>query len=224
MKKMDKVLVICAHPDDETLGLGGTIAKLSKNGDKIKVLVFTEGESGAENVSKNQIKKRKNEFEKACKILGVYKTKFLNYEDQKLDAYPLLTLAKEIEHEIKEWSPTIIYTHYWKDMNQDHRQLFDATLIAIRPSPWSKISKVICYETPSSTEWGFNDFIPNLFVNIEKEIKKKILALKQYKNEVEKFPHPRSIEAIKNRAMYLGSSVGLSHAEAFIVFREILKK
>ena len=221
---MDKILVICAHPDDETLGLGGTIVKNIKKGAKVYVLVFTEGESGAEKVLENQIKRRKGEFEKACNILGIHKTKFLDFEDQQLDNYLLLKLAKEIEIVIKEWKPNIIYTHFWGDMNQDHRQLFDATLIATRPSPWSKIDKILCYETPSSTEWGDGSFRPNLFVDIEKELPTKIRALKQYKHEIERFPHPRSIDSIKNRSKYFGSSVGIKNAEAFFVFRELIRK
>ena len=221
---MEKILVICAHPDDETLGLGGTIVKHSKNGAKIFVLVFTEGESGADNVPNSRIVKREIEGQKACSILGVQKTKFLNYSDQKLDDYPVLVLAKEIESIIKQWKPQIVYTHYWGDMNQDHKKLFEATLIAVRPTPWSKIDKLICYETPSSTEWGNSTFKPNLFFNIEKELRKKLSALKQYKDEVSKYPHPRSIEAITNRSKYWGSIVGIKYAEAFFSFRELIRK
>jgi len=111
-KKMEKILVICAHPDDETLGMGGTLALHAKKGDEIFVLVFTEGESGADNVPHDRIAKRQRQGEKACSILGVKKTKFLNYADQKLDDFPLLNLAKEIEVVIKKWKPTIVYTHF----------------------------------------------------------------------------------------------------------------
>ena len=221
---MDKILVVCAHPDDETLGLGGTIIKNIKKGAKVYVLAFTDGELSREKVSDKKIKKRRDEFNKACNILGVHKTKFLDFKDQQLDNHLLMKLAKEIEIVIKEWKPNIVYTHFWGDMNQDHRQLFDATLIATRPSPWSNINKILCYETPSSTEWGNENFCPNLFIDIEKELPIKLKALKQYKHEIEKFPHPRSIDSIKNRSKYFGSSVGIKNAEAFFVLREIIRK
>ena len=108
-------------------------------------------------------------------------------------------------------------------MNQDHKRVFDATLIACRPVPSSKISSLICYETPSSTDWGNDCFKPNFYVDISKGLEKKIKAFKQYKNEISNYPHPRSVESLKNRAGYWGSKIGLKYAEAFIKIREISK-
>jgi N-acetylglucosamine malate deacetylase 1 len=219
---MDNILVICAHPDDETLGLGGTIAIHTKKGEKVNLLVFTDGELARGGESKS-ILNRQKELEKACSILGVKNVICLNYEDQKLDTVPLVTLAKEIEKIIKKIKPKIVYTHFHGDLNQDHRALFHATLIASRPTPSSIIKKIICFEVPSSTEWGNFDssFNPNYFVNIESSLKKKMLAVKQYKNEIPIHPHPRSIKNIKNLAQIRGANVGLKYAEAFIIIREI---
>jgi LmbE family N-acetylglucosaminyl deacetylase len=215
-----KILVLCAHPDDETLGLGGTLNIHTNNGDFISVIIFADGES-SRNKSSKEITQRRKQSQQACKILGIQNIKFLNYKDQILDTIPTLELAKKIEKEIEITTPEIIYTHYWGDVNQDHRKIFEATLIATRPVPYSKIRKVICYETPSSTEWGINDFHPNLFVNIEKSLEKKLNALQKYEHEIQTFPHPRSLNSIENRAKYWGSSVGLRAAEAFVLFREI---
>ena len=222
MVRGQKILVVCAHPDDETLGLGGTLALHSKNGDKVFVLIFADGQFARDRTSRG-IAYRQSQAKKACSILGIKELEFLNYEDQKLDIISLVELADKIETVIKKWKPDVIYTHYWGDVNQDHRKLFEATLIALRPTPSSKIRRFICFETPSSTEWGNSSFRPNLFVKIDNFLDKKLEALKQYKNEINPFPHPRSKNAIINRARYWGSSVGVKHAEAFVSLREILR-
>lgn len=219
---MEKILVICAHPDDETLGLGGTIKLHSLNGSKVYVLNFADGESSRKKFTNNILERQKQAI-KAASILGIKETKFLDYEDQKLDTVPLVELSKQIELAIKKWNPSIVYTHFWGDVNQDHKVLFDATIIATRPTPNSKINKVICYETPSSTEWGNQNFKPNHFINIQKVSKMKIKAFQQYRNEIKKFPHPRSKQAILIRSNYWGSSIGIENAEAFIILRDIVR-
>lgn len=220
-----KILVICAHPDDETLGLGGTIALHSSNKDEVYVLIFADGES-ARGGNHKRIEQRRKQAQKACSILGVKKVEFLAYDDQKLDIIPLVELARNIESVIKKWKPNVVYTHFWGDVNQDHRQIFEAASIAVRPIPSSNISRFVCFETPSSTEWGntISSFNPNLFVDISNTMNKKNEAFLEYKNEVMKYPHPRSEEAVINRAKYWGSCVGIQYAEALLTVREIYKK
>jgi LmbE family N-acetylglucosaminyl deacetylase len=218
---MKKILVLAAHPDDETFGLGGTIVKHSKNRDDVFVLTFTEGESARKINEKNIIKRREN-AKKACAVLGVKKTKFLDFQDQKLDSIPLLELCKEIESVIKIWKPEIIYTHFWGDLNQDHRRIFEASMIASRPIGKYFPTKILCYEVPSSTEWGINGFKPNIFVDVEEVSSTKIRACKYYKNELRKFPHPRSLKALSIREQYWGSVSNKKHAEAFVLVREVL--
>ena len=220
---MNKILVICAHPDDETLGLGGTICSHVEQGDKISVLIFTDGES-ARGKSDSKIKMRQKQAKKAAKELGIEKIEFLNYPDQELDIIALKDLSKKIENKITKNSPNIIYTHYWGDVNQDHKRLFEATLVACRPIPNSPIKQILCYETPSSTEWGnsFQNNHPNVFVNIEKFLDKKIKAIQNYSNEIKPFPHPRSEEAMINRAKFWGSTIGVHYAEAFYMIRKII--
>jgi len=222
---MNKILVISAHPDDETLGLGGTLCYHIEEGDEIKILIFADGETAREN-SESKVKIRQEQARKAIKEIGINAIEFLNYPDQQLDIIPLKDLARNIEDEIKKFEPNIVYTHYWGDVNQDHKRLFEATLIACRPVPNSKIEQILCYETPSSTEWGnsFENNRPNSFVNIEKFLDKKIKAIENYADELKLFPHPRSKESITNRAMYWGSSIGIHYAEAFYVIRRILNK
>jgi len=218
---MERVLVICAHPDDEALGLGGTLALHSMKKDNIAILIVADGETSRDIHTK--IESRQKQSIQACSILGISNIEFLNYADQKLDSIPLLELTKKIKEKISKFKPSIIYTHYWNDLNADHRRVFEATSVSSRPYQDSKIKKILCFETPSSTEWSFRNesFNPNLFVNIEKVILQKLNAIKKFKNELRPFPHPRSIKSIKNRSNYWGSISGLKYAEPFIIFREI---
>lgn len=220
MKQSERILVVCAHPDDETLGLGGTLALHAQKGNMVSVLVFADGQFGRDKTPKG-IKDRQDQAKKACSILGLTEIKFLNYEDQKLDVISLVDLVFHIELAIKKLKPDTVYTHYWGDANQDHRKVFEASLIATRPTPTSTVKRFICFETPSSTEWGNNNFKPNLFIKIDQVINKKLRAVKQYKKEINSFPHPRSTDAIINRAHFWGSSVGVNYAEAFVTIREI---
>lgn len=219
---MKNILVVCAHPDDESLGLGGTLAVHSKQKDNVYILIFATGQFSRDE-TKSGIEKRKKQGEKACKILGIKNVQFLNFEDQKLDTIPLTDIIGKIESAIKKIKPNRVYTHFWGDMNQDHRKIYEATLIATRPKKDSKISEVICYETPSSTDntFGSRSFNPNYFVDIKNVLKKKKQAVSQYKNEIPEYPHPRSIESIENRAKFWGSKVNLDYAEAFVKIREI---
>ena len=218
---MKNILVIAAHPDDETLGLGGTLALYSQRGYKISALIFADGESSRQ--KGNNINMRKTQAKKACVCLDIENPIFLDYEDQKLEKTSLIDLANQIEKYISKIKPEIIFTHFWGDVNQDHRRIFEATQIATRPLPDASIKKIICYETPSSTEWGLESFNPNFFVKIDKTIKKKMKAVNCYKNEIRKSPHPRSTESIIIRSQYWGNVVGVNHAESFIVLREIDK-
>ena len=220
---MDKVLVICAHPDDETLGPGGTLSLHAIKKDKVSVLIIADGETSRESHSKIEV--RQKQAVQACSILGISDVEFLNYPDQKLDSISLLELTKKIKEKILKFNPSLIYTHYWEDLNNDHRRTFEATAVASRPFKNSKIRKILCFETPSSTEWGKNThaFNPNHFVNICSTLKNKVKAIKQYKNEIKEFPHPRSIEGITTRAKFWGSCSGIKNAEAFIMLQNLEK-
>lgn len=219
---MEKILVICAHPDDESLGMGGTIVMHAKKGDKIFVLIMATGQFRRDESEKG-IKQRQKQGEKACSILGVNKVKFLHYADQKLDSIPLVELVSRIEDVIKSWNPTTVYTHYWADMNQDHRRVYEATLIASRPNKKNSIKRFLCFEIPSSSEitHGSQIFNPNFFVDIKKGLSKKLRAFNQYRKEIRKSPHPRSKTMIISRAHYWGSFVNLEYVESFVKIREI---
>ena len=210
-----KILVIAPHPDDEVLGMGGTIKKLSPK-NNITLLIMTDGAS-AQYSDKKMIKVRKESCEKSSKILGISEIKFLNFKDMKLDSVPQLEINQEIEKIIKKIQPKIVFTSPKNDLNRDHDVTFNSTLVATRPSS-SGVKKVFSYELPGYTKKPFS---PNHYENITKQFVHKIKAFKMYKSEIMKFPHPRSIESIENLAVYRGIQAGIAKAESFELIRNI---
>jgi LmbE family N-acetylglucosaminyl deacetylase len=234
-----KILVIVAHPDDEILGMGGTLKKLVKNGHKIKLVIMATGifarrsekylnshqyEINSKQSDKmfKQIKQLRIDAKKANKILGVTDIDFEDFPDNEMDKVSNLEITKKVENLIDKFKPEVVYTHSQYDINVDHRALYYATITATRPRPKLSVKEVISFEVPSSTEWYFpQKFAPNIFVEIEKELSFKIKALKQYKNEIRKFPHPRSPEALDAIAKRWGTVSGFRAAEAFCLVRQL---
>ena len=215
MKK--KILVLAAHPDDETLGCGATISKLSKQGHDIKLLTFTDGVS-ARDIKDN--KNRNKSLEKVSKILGIKDFKYGNFPDNKMDSIPLLDVCKFIEKEVKE-DPDVIFTHHPGCLNIDHNIVYRAVITAFRPQ-YKKEIEINCFEVPSSTEWNPNsDFKNNLYIDVEGFVEKKIEALKIYDEEMRAYPHPRSYDAIISKMKSSGNEVGLNYAERFQTMRRI---
>ena len=210
------ILVIAAHPDDEVLGMGGTIKKLSSK-NQVDLCVVSEGAT-AQYTDKKMIQVRKESCKKASKILGIKKITFLDFPDMRLDTIPHLELNKSVEQIISKNKPQIVFTTPNNDLNKDHQIVFETTLIATR-STSSNVKEILSYELPGIIK---NPFLPNRYIEINKEIKHKINAFKMYKSEIEKFPHPRSIEAIKNLSIQRGIESGLKNAEAFQIIKSII--
>ena len=227
-----KILVVSAHPDDEIIGMGGTLKKLSKNND-IDVLFLADGitarkQSGHTNLveyettsiqdkkMKNEIEIRKKHAKNALGKVGVKKCKFLDLPDNELDTVPFLKIVKSVEKEILLFKPNCIFTHHYNDLNIDHRLAYEATITAVRPIFNSKITSKISFESISSTDWKKPyKFNPNLYVDISKELSFKLKAMQSYSNEIREFPHPRSSKAIEANAIRWGSLSGFSAAESF---------
>ena len=232
------VLIVVAHPDDEVLGMGGTMLKHALKSDKVYVVYLTGGITSRRSVNyknmpryylnKNEqkkIEKQINELKKdsknACQILKVQKQKFYDFPDNEMDTVPLLKIIKVIENEIDEIKPYRVYTNNYGDLNIDHKIVFNATLTACRPFR-SYVKELICFEVPSSTEWNYPiNFNPNYFININSYLTKKIKAFSMYKNEKRKFPHPRSAENLRINAKKWGVVSGINAAEAFEIIRMV---
>jgi len=228
MHKFKNILVVASHPDDEVLGCGGTLYNLKKRGAKISALFLSDGESSRKHSKINKlIKDRKKQAVQAGKILGIKKMIFGNFPDNSMDTIPILKIIQFIEKQIKKIKPDTIFTHFESDLNVDHQITSKSVITACRPIKNLSVKSILFFEILSSSEWNISiknkSFIPNYFVDIKKSLKFKLKALKCYKREMRKWPHPRSLEGVKLLSKTRGSSVGLSNAEAFILGRHIEK-
>lgn len=226
MKK--NILILAAHPDDEVLGCGGTIARYISEGNHVHVGFIADGVSSRDIESPQQNKElelRRKSARAALNILGVTSISFENFPDNRMDTVATIEVAKAIEKLIETHKPEVVITHHFGDVNVDHRKIHEATVVACRAQPDFCVKSILCYEVVSSTEWQFsgtnNDFIPNYFVDISNFLDKKLESLKEYEYEMRKWPHPRSIKSIDHLAHFRGSQVGIDSAEAFMVGRII---
>lgn len=226
---MKKVLVIAAHPDDEVLGMGGTIAKMVDLGYEIHLLIVTDGSTsqykGCHNINKIIAEKRV-ETKKCAEILGIQTILYGNLPDMKLDVVPHIDVNTVIEQAIDEIKPTIVFTHFFGDVNLDHQCVYRSTMVATRPVYGQSVREVYCYAVPSSTEWNGNlpvsTMMSNVFVDISDYREKKYNAFEEYKTEVRDYPHPRSIQYLEQCDTVRGLKVGLASAEEFLLVRKLI--
>jgi LmbE family N-acetylglucosaminyl deacetylase len=222
MRTQDNVLVIGAHPDDEVYGPGATISSMTYlKYWKVHLLTFTDGCNSEE----DDVVKILEQWHKACEILGIKDRHCALMEDQKLDSYDLKILTGLISDMIEKIKPTIVITHNITDLNRDHRLVSEATMVACRPKPHFPVKELWMYEILSSTDWGFGQFgsfEPNMFFEVHpKFFYKKKDAMMVYKNEMENWPHSRSIGNVWDHAMARGRTIGSEYAEAFkVVWRK----
>lgn len=213
-----RILILAAHPDDETLGCGATIYKLSKENHHIQLLTFTDGVGSRNNNEEN----RNPKLEQVSNILGISKYTSGNFPDNAMDSIPLLSICKFIEQNVA-LSPDIIFTHFSGDLNIDHQIVTRAALTVFRPQYGRKI-KIYSYYVPSSTDYNpLTNFDGNVYFSLdEEEIKAKMDALKIYDKEMRHYPHTRSYENVENLMKVWGSEVGSLYCEKFKLLREIV--
>jgi LmbE family N-acetylglucosaminyl deacetylase len=220
----NRILVIAAHPDDEILGAGATLIKHTKEKDKVFCLILSQGVLSRTNAKINDVSKLMSESKKAGKVMGFKEIYFADLPDNSFDTVSLLKVVKIIETYLAKVKPDIIYTHFDNDLNIDHRITSQAVITASRPCNPNHPKEILAFETLSSTEWQAKknkQFCPNVYVDIEKCIGKKIEAMKKYDSELRTYPHSRSIEGIKILAKCRGLEAGLKFAEAFYLIRKI---
>lgn len=225
---MKKVLIIAAHPDDEVLGVGGTVAKLSTQGIGCHLLIVTDGSSSQYRDSDKLteiIASKKRETQNCADILGFKSIHYGGLPDMKLDAVPHVEINQVIEKVIDELQPDMVFTHFWGDVNMDHQNVYKSTLVAVRPVLGQVVKELYCYRVPSSTEWTPNKadtmFMPNYFVDIEKYAEQKYKAFACYSTELREYPHPRSVQYLRETDKAAGLRVGLLAAEEFVLLRKI---
>jgi len=227
---MSAVLVVAAHPDDEVLGCGGTIARHADAGDAVQVLIVAEGATSRQelrdrNQAADELSHLAHASQVAGAILGAAGVELLDLPDNRLDALDRLDLIKQIEEHIVRHQPQVLYVHHAGDVNIDHRRLHEAVVTACRPTPGQPMRRLLSYEVASSTEWqppgSAPAFQPNWFVDITAQWARKRQALEAYAAEMRPWPHARSIEALEHLARWRGAQVGVEAAEAFCLLREL---
>ena len=219
------ILVVVAHPDDEVLGCGGTIARHVANGDMVSVCYMTNGISARGNIDSSEITQRQKAANNAIEILGIKEKFQFDFPDNQMDTVSLLEVTQAVESVIDKTKAEIIYTHFAYDLNIDHRVVHQAVLTAARPQPSSSIKSIFCFEVLSSTEWNFSSeqvFRPNYIVDISQHWPKKFEALEAYHAEMRPFPHSRSYKALEALSILRGATNGVEMAEGFVAFQRCI--
>lgn len=222
------VLVVAAHPDDEVLGCGGTIARIAASvqvviailGEGVTSRYATRGQADAKLLAALHEQSRT-----VGSMLGARDVRLLDLPDNRFDAVDLLDIAKRVEEILNEVRPRTVFTHHPGDLNVDHGITFRAVMTATRPTSGNSVEELYVFEVPSSTEWSFQRiepaFRPNVFINITETLELKIQAMAQYEAEARPFPHPRSPEVLRAIALRWGSVAGCGYAEPFELIRAV---
>ena len=216
-----RVLVVAPHPDDETLGVGGTIAKMADQGHEVMVLIVSGHLPPL--YSREAYETTVTEAKEAFKILGVISSQFMEVPATMIGDHPVHEINGKIVGVVNDFSPHIVFSPY-PDRHIDHRIIFDSVMVATRPVGKGKnIEMVAAYETLSETHWNAAhiepNFTPNWNVDITRQISKKLDALKCYKSQISMFPGPRSIEAVEALAKFRGTQAGFAYGEGFHIIR-----
>jgi len=222
------ILVLAAHPDDEVLGCGGTIAKHAARGAKVNVAFMADGISSRaadSALQQAQLEARRAAAQRAAAILGVQQVTFGDFPDNRLDSIALLDITKSVEALITRYKPDTVLTHHAGDLNIDHRRVHEAVVTACRPQPGHCVRSLLCFEVASSTEWQLSGsapaFVPNWFEDIADTLDRKLAAIDAYAVEMREWPHPRSRRGVEDLARWRGVTVGVPAAEAFMLGRQL---
>jgi LmbE family N-acetylglucosaminyl deacetylase len=221
------VLCVVAHPDDEVLGVGGTLARHAADGDDVHVCILADGVASRhdeiDEEMRARIERRRDRARTACDELGVDSISFHRFPDNQFDSVPLLEVVQTIEAELDDHDPAVVYTHHYGDLNVDHELTCRATVTATRPLSDSGIGRVLAFETLSASEWSVpgpqNAFQPQQFVNVESYA--KLAALATYEDELREPPHPRTVGTVRRNAEVWGAKAGVPAAEPFELLRAV---
>lgn len=225
---MKKVLVFAAHPDDELLGVGGTIRRLVNEGVEAHAVIMAEGITSRSDKRSDANSEDLVELQKDARAasveVGYSSVEFCGLPDNRMDEIDLLDIIKIISKYIDKYKPDTIFTHHHGDLNIDHRLTCEAVLTACRPVGEYCVRRVYTFETPSSSEWNYNydePFCPNVYFDVSDTLEAKVRGMACYRSESAIYPHPRSPEALRALGQYRGSNIGRNMAEAFMLIREV---
>lgn len=225
---MDNVLVIAAHPDDELLGVGGTVRRLVDEGVCVRAVILAEGltsrgEQRAD-TEQSELEELQRDARAAAKEVGYTSIDFCGFPDNRMDEVDLLDVIKVVSSFVERYQADTIFTHHHGDLNIDHQRTCEAVLTACRPVGDYCVERIYAFETPSSTEWNYRynePFCPNVFFDVTDTLEAKIRGMDCYRTESAEYPHPRSGEALIALGKHRGSGVGFKLAEAFVLLREV---
>ena len=220
----ERVLVGAAHPDDEVLGMGGTIAlHASVRGGDVRIVCVTDGSSTQYPGDADKREQKNDEAVRAAAALGVRDYVHLDLPDMRLDTIAHADLNAVVEEQVREFAPEVVYTVH-PDVNRDHRAVFDSVAVATRPVPGQVVRRVLTYGPTSSVEWtpaGRSWFVPNWFVDIGETLAAKLEAFACYETERREPPHPRNERGITAAAEFYGAAAGCHYAEPFVLVRSL---
>lgn len=219
------ILVVAPHPDDEVLGVGGTIASLASEGRDVHVVIVTHGDPSM--FPPEFIEQGRGEARRAHESLGVRRTVFLDgFPAALLDTVPQASLNAAIKDIVDAVRPELLFVPFQGDLHADHRRICEAALVASRPNgAGGPVRGILAYETLSETNWNpasmTGGFAPNLYVDISLFLDSKLRAMGMYESQLKEFPHERSLGALESLARTRGATVGCEAAEAFVLLRGI---
>jgi LmbE family N-acetylglucosaminyl deacetylase len=218
-----RVLVIAAHPDDEILGMGGTIARHVALGDEVTVLWVTDGSTAQYPDDPGMVERKYAEADMALEVLGVKPAIRGGLPDMRLDTLAHIDVNRVVELAFAQARPETVYCVH-PDVNRDHRAVFESAAVVTRPRPGTPVRRFLTYGTPSGVEWTpepVPGFRPTVFVDVTAHLPAKIAAFGKYASETRPWPHPRSSKALTAIAESWGCGVGVAAAEAFTLVREL---
>lgn len=223
------MLIIAAHPDDELLGVGGTVRRLADEGACVRALILAEGLTSRGNkraeTDQSELKELQSDARAAASEVGYASIDFCGLPDNRMDEIDLLEIIKIVSGYVEKYDPDTIFTHHHGDLNIDHQKTCEAVLTACRPVGGYHVERIYAFETPSSTEWNFRynePFCPNVFFDVTDTLEAKIRGMARYKTESTIYPHPRSPEALRALGKYRGTIAGMEMAEGFELLREVV--
>lgn len=220
-----RVLVIAPHPDDETLGCGGTLLKHRAAGDSVSWLIVTRGHEP--HWSAEALGSKEREIERVAAAYEFDQVFRFDYPTTRMDTLPQADIIASVSRVIAEAQPHSVYLNHAGDVHSDHRVVFYSAISAIKPFNSSRhgIKRILSYETLSSTDAAAPDqtrsFLPTVFCDITSFIERKLEIMSLYSTEIQSYPLPRALESIRALARLRGSTIGVEYAESFMLIREV---
>ena len=215
------VVVVAAHPEDELLGPGGTLAAHAQAGEDVHAIILTEGATSRYEPGMADVLRRSGW--EAAKHIGLSSVSFEGLPDERLDTCPIIEIIQRVGELLKSLDPTVVYTHFAGDLNADHAVVAQAVWRACGPLSFPRLRRLAAFETPLSTGASLlatPPFVPTLYVDVSSTIEDKLAAMAAYGSEIRPYPHPRSLRSMRERAAVCGSTIGVAAAEPFVILRE----